>query len=109
MRLRISLFLLFVLSTLACYAATVTVRGRIVDANGAILPNLRLLVTGLDNKIVAEPTSDARGEFSFNAPPGEYNVDVQIPGSAGFRRIFRASSGTSYLTLRPDAGVRSSV
>jgi len=61
-----------------------TLRGTLVDMNGAVIPGTDVYLLGTDRKIAA--SSDADGTFSFvGVAPGRYNVEVSA--ARGFRKL----------------------
>jgi Carboxypeptidase regulatory-like domain len=67
----------------------VSISGAVRDESGAALPGIRVSATreGVSDARAVITTTDATGEFRFiNLPPGNYTVDVNVPG---FRRVNR--------------------
>ncbi|HEY9436710.1 MAG TPA: carboxypeptidase-like regulatory domain-containing protein, partial [Blastocatellia bacterium] len=65
---------------LTAFAQDTTLRGRVVDQLGAVIPDVRITLTGLDGRSRAA-RSDAGGEFSIpNLPPGSYKLTAASKG-----------------------------
>jgi carboxypeptidase family protein len=61
-------------------AQNTALRGQVVDQLGAVIPNARITLIGLDGKERAA-RSNAAGEFSIpNLPPGVYKLTVAFKG-----------------------------
>ena len=76
----IAAIVLFALSLQA--QSTGTVRGKVVDPLGKLVPHAKL-VLAQDDKDIIEGKSDADGSFSLAAPnPGRYSLRVEAAGFA---------------------------
>ena len=63
--------------------ATATLRGIVMDHNGALVPGSRVTATQKDTGIKRETTTNAEGLYVLsNLPPGSYEVRVQATGFA---------------------------
>ena len=77
----ISMF--FVTATMAQTSTTGTVEGTVSDANGAVVPNASISLSGPNLIRAQTTTSGADGTYRFSSvPPGRYTVDVAA--TAGF-------------------------
>ena len=81
------LFVKFFLLLLFCFPATgnsqvrdTTLQGQVVDASGAPLPGVRLLVVNLDTLDEQRAVVKDKGKFLFaQMPPGDYAVIAAAP------------------------------
>lgn len=82
------LFSLFILSVQGQTASSI--RGRIIDSNGAAIPNVAVEIkTKSENKML---TTDASGEFSLENVAGEsVEIKINTAGFAPFSETFKAS------------------
>lgn len=77
----VSLF--FVTATIAQTSTTGTVEGTIADANGAVVPNASVTLSGPNLIRAQTTTADSDGTYRFaSVPPGRYSVEVAA--TAGF-------------------------
>src|SRR5579864_7720385 len=61
------------------YRATLT--GRVIDAQEAVIPNVRITATNQNTGAKSETTSTATGEYTIPfLAPGEYTVSAETPG-----------------------------
>jgi len=75
----ISLF--FVTATIAQTSTTGTVEGTVTDANGAVVPNAAITLSGPNLIRAQTATSDADGNYRFSSvPPGRYSLEVAATG-----------------------------
>jgi hypothetical protein len=66
-------------------ASTATVRGRITDPSGALIPGTSITVSTLQGRTVATGTADASGSFEVRGiAPGSYTVTATSGGFAPF-------------------------
>jgi hypothetical protein len=64
---------------------TATVSGTVVDATGAVVPNVPVRITNTDTGLVWNVASNASGRYAAPAlPVGRYHIQV---GVAGFRKV----------------------
>ncbi len=62
-----------------------TIRGRVVDTAGRMIPGARVKITDRDSSESRETTSDADGSYAISGlPPGRYSLSTELPG---FRRF----------------------
>lgn len=75
-------FLILILSALSAYASTpVRISGRVIDAsNGAAIDYADVLLTDLDDNIMASATADKGVFVIYDAPAGEALLTVYIMG-----------------------------
>jgi len=73
--------LFFVTATIAQTSTTGTVEGNVTDANGAVVPNAAVTLSGPNLIRAQATTSDADGNYRFSSvPPGRYSVEVAATG-----------------------------
>lgn len=79
------LWLLLVLpSALAQTSTTGTLEGRVVDANGAVVPDVTVIVSSPNLIRSQTARSDNEGSYRIlNLPPGKYSVLIEPTGSFG--------------------------
>ena len=56
------------------HAEASQLRGKIVDSGEAVLAGAEIVLSAPDKLVVARTISDADGEFTLDAPLGEYEV-----------------------------------
>ena len=67
-------------------ASTVTIRGRITDPDGALVPGAKVTINGPDGKAVATTTADSAGNYEVHGlKPGNYTVIATFSGFAPFQ------------------------
>src|SRR5205085_4556008 len=75
--------LLFASGLFAQTAATGAITGRIVDPQGAVIPNVKVTATNIDTGVEVPTTTTAAGNYTFpNLQTGVYNVHVEAAGFA---------------------------
>src|SRR5215471_14729441 len=63
--------------------ATATLGGRILDPNGAVVPDASVTVTQRTTGLIRQTTSNAEGLYVVsNLQPGDYDVNVEAKGFA---------------------------
>jgi TonB family protein len=63
-----------------------TLSGTVLDSTNRVLPDTKLVVTNAGSQAKHEVRSDRTGHFEFlGLPPGEYGLEVTIPGFSTFR------------------------
>jgi hypothetical protein len=81
-KLLLALFIVVVLNS-AIAQNVMTIRGHLIDATGAQVPDVPLQLTRPNGPLVGETQSDATGNFSFTGlSAGEYTL--KVPTFAGF-------------------------
>jgi TonB family protein len=66
-------------------AAQAPLEGVVYDPTGAVVPEVRLVLTGAGKKLDA--TTDAEGRFAFpGVEPGAYVLEGQLPGFRGLKQ-----------------------
>src|SRR5688572_13925863 len=80
--------LFFVTATMAQTSTTGSVEGVVTDANGAVVPNAAITLSGPNLIRAVTTTSDADGAYRFaSVPPGRYTVEVAaISGFAPYKQ-----------------------
>jgi outer membrane receptor protein involved in Fe transport len=80
--------LFFVTATIAQTSTTGNVEGTVSDANGAVVPNAAITLSGPNLIRAQTTTSDAQGNYRFaSVPPGRYTVEVAATGGfAAYRQ-----------------------
>src|SRR5579859_4180895 len=62
-----------------------TIRGRITDPSGALIPGTQITISDTDGRTVATATADASGNYDVHTlPPGTYTVTATSNGFAPF-------------------------
>lgn len=94
--------LLFAADTLAqSQATTGNIEGRVVDPQGAVVPNISVSATNQDNGFGKTAVTDEDGNFVFVLlPPGNYKVETSA--AQGF-------SASSYENIRVTVGSKSTL
>jgi outer membrane receptor protein involved in Fe transport len=82
----ISMF--FVTATMAQTSTTGSVEGVVADANGAVVPNAAVTLSGPNLIRALTTTSDADGAYRFaSVPPGRYSLEVAaVAGFAAYKQ-----------------------
>ncbi|HET8781697.1 MAG TPA: TonB-dependent receptor, partial [Pyrinomonadaceae bacterium] len=80
----VSLVLTFLIAlTVSAQILTGTIRGTVVDANGAAMPAANVEIKNVDTNVVRSLTTNDEGGFSvLQLQPGKYTVTVTKPGFA---------------------------
>lgn len=93
-----------IICAVVCSAQTVTgsLVGHIEDANSAVVPGARVLVTDIDRGTTREVTTNEEGNFSIGSvDPGVYRVEIQ---QANFKKFIRERVEVAInTTVRVDA------
>src|SRR5713226_9437115 len=64
-----------------------TITGRVVDAQDAVIPNVKIIATRIATGARSETTSGADGGYTIPfLTPGTYRVEAQV---SGFKRYLR--------------------
>ena len=64
-----------------------TIRGRIVDSSGAVIPNVKVGATNLATNVTVSTSSN--GEGNYEIPfllPGRYRLNAELTGFKAYRR-----------------------
>lgn len=82
-------------------AAQAPLEGVVYDPTGAVIPEVRLVLSGADKK--QDATTDAEGRFSFvTVEPGTYVLESQLAGFRGMKQeieLRRPADWTRVITL----------
>src|SRR4029453_1801184 len=78
----------FVTATMAQTSTTGSVEGVVADANGAVVPNAAVTLSGPNLIRALTTTSDADGAYRFaSVPPGRYTLEVAaVAGFSAFKQ-----------------------
>lgn len=90
LRLFLGIVALGLVCSLSAFAQAVsgTLLGTISDASGAIIPDVKVVITETNTGVARTGSANESGNFSFpNLPPGTYSVAVE---KTGFRKAVRA-------------------
>jgi len=82
---RVCLFIAVVcLASVSAFAqATSSLRGKIIDAQGAAIPGVAVQLRNAQNGFAREVFSDETGSYSFvQVPPGAYDLSAELSGFA---------------------------
>ena len=60
--------------------STGIVRGSVYDQTRALIPGMELTLSDLEKSYARRVSSNARGEFSIEAPAGVYELRAELPG-----------------------------
>jgi outer membrane receptor protein involved in Fe transport len=86
-------------STLVAQQITATLRGKVADANGSVIPNAKVTATQTDTNFSKSVTTGSLGQYYLGGlPAGHYEVRVEAPN---FAKLVR----TVELTVGLEAGV----
>jgi hypothetical protein len=81
----LAILLIGLLATAIAEPATRVIRGTVLDASGAVIPEAQIVVTSADGKQTLQSSTDNAGNFSVaNLSIGSYSVTVT---KAGFRDV----------------------
>src|SRR6187431_3066075 len=72
------------LASISAFAqATSSLRGKVVDAQGAAMPGVAVQLKNAQNGFAREVFSDGTGAYSFpQVPPGTYDLTAELSGFA---------------------------
>ncbi len=81
-----ALLTLFVCASVSALAqGTGSISGIVHDSSGAVMPNVRVTITSVEQGTTYKTTTNSAGEYLQAAlPPGAYNVSVEAPGFKTF-------------------------
>ena len=72
---------LFAMSAMAQTSTTGSIEGTVVDANGAAVPGVTVMVTSPNMISAQSAVTDGEGHFRvLNLPPGKYNIKIEETG-----------------------------
>jgi hypothetical protein len=87
---------LLVATSVAAQGGNGSLRGTVVDEQGAAMPGVTVTATSPAALAPGTDVTDAEGNYRItNLPPGEYTVTAELPGFAVYRRenvLLRASA-----------------
>jgi iron complex outermembrane recepter protein len=92
--------LVFLFTAAQVFAQQGTVQGVVTDADNSPLPGANVILVGQN----IGTSTNADGEFSFNAPAGSYTIQASFLGFQTFRQSVTVTAGettTVNITLRP--------
>ena len=101
------LFILFLATPLFAQQGTTELRGRIVDAQGGILPGVTVIVRNQATGMFRETLSSADGSFiASSLVPGTYEVTAELQGFKKFNRkdLLLEVGKTASIELRMEVG-----
>jgi len=82
-----------------------TLSGTVIDSTNRILPDTKLVVTNAAIKAKHEVRTDRTGHFEFlGLPPGEYALEVSIPGFRTFKDTIPVVARNIDRTIRLEVG-----
>lgn len=88
---------------MACLFAqgtTGSLSGVVTDTSGAVIPGANVTLTNMDTRTARTTPTNAFGIYEFPfAPPGRYDVSVQMKGFSAFRQTGVAVTGTQPVQL----------
>ncbi len=83
LRFTCTLGVLLLCFALSCFGQTVnaTLLGTVTDSSGAVIPNVKVVITEVNTGINRSGQSNESGNYTFpNLAPGQYMVAVETPG-----------------------------
>ena len=97
--MRSSLFLIVaLLATTAAWAQTETLRGRVLDSTGALIPGASVAAFA-GEEVVSETLTGNGGEFELSLPPGEYRLHVTAPDFEPYTEAIAVQAGMPVLSV----------
>ena len=86
--------MVFALAILAYAQNTGAIQGTVTDESGAVVPAVNVAVKG--NGVSKTAQTQADGSFTVQAlPPGQYTVQVNVPGFAAFSKPATVAAGAT--------------
>jgi len=81
MKAKLTIVLLLAAAALPAQVATGNIRGTVLDASGAVIPDALVVLTNTDTGLSRTVKTNARGEFGAPLlPPGEYRIAASYTG-----------------------------
>ena len=88
--LRVALWLVLglVLSSPAAFGqGSASIVGTITDPSGAVIPNAKITITGVDTGFVRTTTTNTTGNYSApELPNGRYQLTIEVQGFKTYER-----------------------
>jgi TonB family protein len=82
-----------------------TLSGSVLDRTNRVLPDTKLVVTNAASRAKHEVRSDRTGHFEFvGLPPGEYGLEVSIPGFSTFKDTITVVARNIDRTIQLEVG-----
>jgi TonB family protein len=82
-----------------------TLSGIVIDSTNRFLPDTKLVVTNAASKAKHEVRTDRTGHFEFlGLPPGEYGLEVSIPGFRTFKDTIPVVARNVDRTIQMEVG-----
>ncbi len=82
-------------------ATTGEINGRVLDAQGAVLPGVTVTSRNTQTGLVRSVVTNEQGVFALPLlPPGTYEVTVELPGFATFKQTVPVTVGST-ITINP--------
>ena len=76
------------LMSVAMYAQTASLTGRVTDPSGAVVPDARVAVRSVGTGVTATVTTNQDGYYSApSLPPGRYDVEISRDGFMATRQV----------------------
>ena len=104
--------LLFAYSSIHAQTETGQINGRVIDPNGALVPNASVMIRSVDTGIETTATTGSEGTYAVaNLKPGLYDVTVNTSGFAATTQRVQVTVGsqTSVITNLALTGQQASV
>jgi hypothetical protein len=71
-------------SSAAAQETTGTILGALVDQTGAVLPGVKIVITGVDTGLIREVATNNAGQYSASLPIGNYEISFLLPNFQPF-------------------------
>ena len=73
---------------------TGTITGVVTDPSGAVVPGAKIMVTSVERQNTRSLTTGSKGEYIVtNLEPGTYDITVEGPGFAPYKRRVQVTVG----------------
>src|SRR3954451_6456192 len=80
-KIRIVLTLMWLAAVLSAQTQTLTLRGKVSDNSGAVIPNVRVTLTNTEQGRSWNAASNNEGVYEFvQIPPGKYSLSAEAHG-----------------------------